>query len=174
MTAHEALSHPFVGEGSHAQQGEADLLPVIKQNFNARRTLHAAIDTIRAINKLREVGSGGGGGANDGGGGGGGIGGLAAAMMSGAMSLDPRPGGADQPSSSAKMEIDGQDQTRANDNNGFKDGGGSGDGSGGGDEENRSRDGDTPMPDHPTPTPTPRLFNVTANHGLWSRQAHSR
>ncbi len=33
-----------------------DLLPVVKKNFNARRTLHAAIDTIRAINKLREGG----------------------------------------------------------------------------------------------------------------------
>lgn len=30
---------------------------MIKKNFNARRTLHAAIDTIRAINKLREGGA---------------------------------------------------------------------------------------------------------------------
>lgn len=29
---------------------------MVKKNFNARRTLHAAIDTIRAINKLREGG----------------------------------------------------------------------------------------------------------------------
>ncbi|KAI9680143.1 MAG: hypothetical protein M1829_001380 [Trizodia sp. TS-e1964] len=67
MTAHEALTHPFVAEG--AQGKEPDLLPVIKRNFNARRTLHAAIDTIRAINKLREAG---------------GIG-----MMNGARSRDP-------------------------------------------------------------------------------------
>ncbi|KAI9822450.1 MAG: hypothetical protein M1827_000169 [Pycnora praestabilis] len=66
MTAHEALSHPFVAESPPAN--EADLLPVIKKNFNARRTLHAAIDTIRAINKLREGG----------------------AMMDGAMSIDPK------------------------------------------------------------------------------------
>ena len=51
-----------------------DLLPVIKKNFNARRTLHAAIDTIRAINKLREGG--------------------AAGLMEGAMSMDPKRGGA--------------------------------------------------------------------------------
>ena len=54
MTAHEALTHPFLAE--EPQGKEADLLPVIKKNFNARRTLHAAIDTIRAINKLREGG----------------------------------------------------------------------------------------------------------------------
>lgn len=63
MTAHEALSHVFVGEdrprsgnGADGDTTGADLLPVVKKNFNARRTLHAAIDTIRAINKLREGG----------------------------------------------------------------------------------------------------------------------
>jgi calcium/calmodulin-dependent protein kinase I len=72
MTAHEALSHPWVA-GGQVEAGEGgkggDLLPVVKKNFNARRTLHAAIDTIRAINKLREGG--------------------AAGMMNGAMSNDP-------------------------------------------------------------------------------------
>ncbi len=74
MTAHEALSHPFVAEHAYPpdRQDATDLLPVIKKNFNARRTLHAAIDTIRAINKLREGGG--------------------AAMMAGAMSVDPNPG----------------------------------------------------------------------------------
>ena len=42
----------------------------MKKNFNARRTLHAAIDTIRAINKLREGG--------------------AAGLMEGAMSVGPK------------------------------------------------------------------------------------
>ncbi len=75
MTAHEALSHPFVDEMARQQRGEGakgggDLLPVIKKNFNARRTLHAAIDTIRAINKLREGG--------------------AAGLMEGAMSQQPK------------------------------------------------------------------------------------
>ncbi|KAM0798642.1 Ca2+/calmodulin-dependent protein kinase [Usnea florida] len=75
MTAHEALSHPFVDETARQQRGEGakgggDLLPVIKKNFNARRTLHAAIDTIRAINKLREGG--------------------AAGLMEGAMSQQPK------------------------------------------------------------------------------------
>ena len=99
MTAHEALSHPFVdwdkrremierGElpGQGAGVGGAaggigmgrggDLLPTVKKNFNARRTLHAAIDTIRAINKLREGG--------------------AAGLMDGAMSIDPRRQGQPQ------------------------------------------------------------------------------
>ncbi|EHA48443.1 hypothetical protein MCOR27_001291 [Pyricularia oryzae] len=52
MSAHEALQHPFVA-GYLADKG-ANLLPTVKKNFNARRTLHAAIDTVRAINKLRE------------------------------------------------------------------------------------------------------------------------
>ncbi|KAB5542680.1 kinase-like domain-containing protein [Coniochaeta sp. 2T2.1] len=61
MTAHEALQHPFVaGWARGGVNGGADgdkgqnLLPTVKKNFNARRTLHAAIDTVRAINKLRE------------------------------------------------------------------------------------------------------------------------
>nr|APB97101.1 camk-2-T267A [synthetic construct] len=59
MAAHEALQHPFVAgwargtDGAEADKG-ANLLPTVKKNFNARRTLHAAIDTVRAINKLRE------------------------------------------------------------------------------------------------------------------------
>jgi calcium/calmodulin-dependent protein kinase I len=57
ITAYEALQHPFVLSEPSGQDGEgrgSDLLPVVKKNFNARRTLHAAIDTVRAINKLRE------------------------------------------------------------------------------------------------------------------------
>jgi len=78
MTAHDALSHPFVDPEARARRGGesqgGDLLPVIKKNFNARRTLHAAIDTIRAINKLREGG--------------------AAGLMEGATSVDPKTGDA--------------------------------------------------------------------------------
>ena len=51
MRVQEALSHRWIAE-MKSRAGE-DLLPVIKKNFNARRTLHAAIDTIRAINQLR-------------------------------------------------------------------------------------------------------------------------
>lgn len=70
ITAHEALQHPWISNDlSSKQQGE-DLLPTVKKNFNARRTLHKAIDTVRAINKLRE---------------GGGL------MMDGAASIEPRP-----------------------------------------------------------------------------------
>lgn len=54
-TAREALQHPFVaGWLSGTDQTGNNLLPTVKRNFNARRTLHAAIDTVRAINKLRE------------------------------------------------------------------------------------------------------------------------
>ncbi|KAI9743330.1 MAG: hypothetical protein M1818_003176 [Claussenomyces sp. TS43310] len=73
ITAHQALSHPFVaGDGGKGGKG-GDLLPVVKKNFNARRTLHAAIDTVRAINKLREGQQG---------------------MMDGNMSHDPARGAA--------------------------------------------------------------------------------
>ena len=62
MTAHEALAHPWItGEAEEgdeaAKKGKTDLLPTVKKNFNARRTLHAAIDTIRAINQLRAGGA---------------------------------------------------------------------------------------------------------------------
>ncbi|KFY50755.1 hypothetical protein V496_09186, partial [Pseudogymnoascus sp. VKM F-4515 (FW-2607)] len=54
-TAQEALAHPFLAARPAEEQGEqSDLLPTVRKNFNARRTLHAAIDTVRAINKLRE------------------------------------------------------------------------------------------------------------------------
>jgi calcium/calmodulin-dependent protein kinase I len=57
ITAHEALQHPFVAGAPTDGAGE-NLLPTIKKNFNARRTLHTAIDTVRAINKLREAQNG--------------------------------------------------------------------------------------------------------------------
>ena len=60
MTAHQALAHPWItgeGEGGPGEPGKVDLLPTVKKNFNARRTLHAAIDTIRAINQLRAGGA---------------------------------------------------------------------------------------------------------------------
>ena len=57
MTAHEALSHEWVA-GPESGRGEHDLLPTVKKNFNARRTLHKAIDTVRAINQLRAGGLG--------------------------------------------------------------------------------------------------------------------
>lgn len=66
MTAHEALQHPWicpsiidsnnVTDAATGMGEERDLLPNLKKNFNARRTLHKAIDTVRAINKLREAG----------------------------------------------------------------------------------------------------------------------
>jgi len=55
ITAHDALNHPFLAEDHRGLK--EDLLPTVRKNFNARRTLHAAIDTIRAIHKLREGGT---------------------------------------------------------------------------------------------------------------------
>jgi calcium/calmodulin-dependent protein kinase I len=88
MTSHEALSHPWVADLARPGEGEEDLLPTVKKNFNARRTLHAAIDTIRAINQLR-------GGAN---------------MMDGRPTHEPRrgapPANIPQPADEDPMEID--------------------------------------------------------------------
>ncbi|KKA30989.1 hypothetical protein TD95_002945 [Thielaviopsis punctulata] len=53
-TAHEALQHPFVTGESQKGMPVDDRLQIVKGNFNARRKLHTAIDTVRAINKLRE------------------------------------------------------------------------------------------------------------------------
>ncbi|EON65123.1 CAMK/CAMK1 protein kinase [Coniosporium apollinis CBS 100218] len=93
MTAHEALSHPWIADTSDDQMGE-DLLPTVKKNFNARRTLHAAIDTIRAINQLRAGGG--------------------AAMMDGALSKDPTKAarGGLQREQSDRMEIDSRGNAR--------------------------------------------------------------
>ena len=55
MTSHEALSHEWIA-GPAQGRGKEDLLPTVKKNFNARRTLHKAIDTVRAINQLRAGG----------------------------------------------------------------------------------------------------------------------
>lgn len=102
LTAHEALQHPWINpEASRLGPGE-DLLPTVRKNFNARRTLHKAIDTVRAINKLRE---------------GGGL------MMDGMMSIDPKPervngsqvvdeGEHQQPHFDGKMEIDSRSNAR--------------------------------------------------------------
>lgn len=57
MTAHEALGHEWIA-GPESGRGEEDLLPTVKKNFNARKTLHKAIDTVRAINQLRAGGLG--------------------------------------------------------------------------------------------------------------------
>ncbi|KAI8719154.1 Protein kinase domain-containing protein [Fusarium sp. LHS14.1] len=75
ITAHEALQHPFVAGFINAEGESQNLLPNIKKNFNARRTLHAAIDTVRAINKLREAQNG---------------------LMDGARSKEPNRGAARQ------------------------------------------------------------------------------
>ncbi|TGZ81200.1 Pkinase-domain-containing protein [Ascodesmis nigricans] len=67
-TAKEALEHRWLAadaerermngqaEGAADAAQKTDLLPTVRKNFNARRKLHAAIDTIRAIHKLKEGG----------------------------------------------------------------------------------------------------------------------
>jgi calcium/calmodulin-dependent protein kinase I len=59
MTSHQALQHAWIKPIDPTSPetpigGGQDLLPTVKKNFNARRTLHKAIDTVRAINKLRD------------------------------------------------------------------------------------------------------------------------
>jgi Serine/threonine protein kinase len=102
MTAHEALQHPWINppfdpaDPSNFGSGE-DLLPTVKKNFNARRTLHKAIDTVRAINKLRESGG---------------------LMMDGVMSVDPKPEHVhgndvyDEKDHDGRMEIDSRSNAR--------------------------------------------------------------
>ncbi|KAL1959794.1 hypothetical protein VTO42DRAFT_939 [Malbranchea cinnamomea] len=101
ITAHEALQHPWISPPADSNKKETkmgtgeDLLPVVKKNFNARRTLHKAIDTVRAINKLRE---------------GGGL------MMGGAMNVDPKPekvnGDQVEVANGDQMEIDSRGNAR--------------------------------------------------------------
>ena len=102
MTTHQALQHPWINppygaEAAETQGSGEDLLPTVKKNFNARRALHKAIDTVRAINKLRE---------------GGGL------MMDGAMSVDPRPERGDgdnvveEKGDGGRMEIDSRGNAR--------------------------------------------------------------
>lgn len=83
MTAHQALNHAWIKTEEEMEGVERepprrekergiDLLPTVKKNFNARVKLHAAIDTIRAINQLRA--------------------GQMAGMMNGAQSKEPGKG----------------------------------------------------------------------------------
>jgi calcium/calmodulin-dependent protein kinase I len=100
MTAHEALNHPWVKEDDAQTKEErkedgdkVDLLPTVKKNFNARVKLHAAIDTIRAINQLRA--------------------GQGAAQMNGAASREPPKGvpGPPLPELNKDSEMEGVEGT---------------------------------------------------------------
>lgn len=99
MSAHTALQHPWINaedpmSPEQTKAGGEDLLPTVKKNFNARRTLHKAIDTVRAINKLREGG------------------GLMAAShaMQNQMNVDPKPK-AEEVHGSKVMDSQGQQMT---------------------------------------------------------------
>jgi hypothetical protein len=76
------------GEGGAPGGKGQNLLPTVKKNFNARRTLHAAIDTVRAINKLRE--------------------GQLAGLMDGARSQEPARGGAAGTASALRQQNQSQ------------------------------------------------------------------
>lgn len=102
LTAHQALNHPWIKEEEdmdvdavsadatveeRRRKGSGvDLLPRVRKNFNARVKLHAAIDTIRAINQLR-------------------AGHMANAMMNGAKSDEPARGKAGPPVPAVMPEI---------------------------------------------------------------------
>ncbi|KIV99872.1 hypothetical protein, variant [Verruconis gallopava] len=102
MTAHEALNHPWIREedvaapkakSAESKDGKVDLLPTVRKNFNARLKLHAAIDTIRAINQLR-------------------AGQAAATMMNGAKSAEPERGQPGPPlPAQPKEEMEGLEAT---------------------------------------------------------------
>jgi calcium/calmodulin-dependent protein kinase I len=99
MTAHEALNHPWIKEEDATKEikkedGEkVDLLPTVRKNFNARVKLHAAIDTIRAINQLRA--------------------GQGAAQMNGARTHEPHKGqpGPPLPAMPKESEMEGVEGT---------------------------------------------------------------
>jgi len=100
MTAHESLNHPWIKEEDAVAKEETpqatdkvDLLPTVRKNFNARVKLHAAIDTIRAINQLRA--------------------GQGAAQMNGAKSKEPAKGqpGPPVPAQPKTDEMDGVEGT---------------------------------------------------------------
>jgi len=56
LTAHQALSHPWLSEPLAAPIGgppNRDLLVSVRKNFNARRTFKKAVDAVKAINSLK-------------------------------------------------------------------------------------------------------------------------
>jgi calcium/calmodulin-dependent protein kinase I len=70
LTAHNALNHPWLRKAAirrglvphDAEEAQAtlepsmsssNLLPRMRENFNARRKFHTAIDTVRLINRLK-------------------------------------------------------------------------------------------------------------------------
>ncbi|KAI8049470.1 calcium/calmodulin-dependent protein kinase type I [Syncephalis plumigaleata] len=67
LNAHDALNHPWLHSAKEAVEtakkgeaptvapsGDSNLLPSVKKNFNARRTLRKAIDMVRLVNKLSQ------------------------------------------------------------------------------------------------------------------------
>ena len=54
MTAKQALVHPWLADvNAEAENAQRDLLPDIKNAFNAKRTFRKAVNGIRMINRLR-------------------------------------------------------------------------------------------------------------------------
>ena len=54
MTAKQALAHPWLADvNAEAENAQRDLLPDIKNAFNAKRTFRKAVNGIRMINRLR-------------------------------------------------------------------------------------------------------------------------
>ncbi|KAI0223774.1 Calcium/calmodulin-dependent protein kinase type I, partial [Massospora cicadina] len=69
LTAQQALSHPWLaavkGDIASGQEADAidnsiilnesDLLPAVRENFNARKTFHKAVGLVKAINKIKNL-----------------------------------------------------------------------------------------------------------------------
>lgn len=55
ISSTEARTHPFLTQ--EFEKNEADLLPAIRQNFNARKTLYAAVTAVKAMNKMKKGGA---------------------------------------------------------------------------------------------------------------------
>ena len=54
MTAKQALAHPWLADvNAEAENAQRDLLPDIKNAFNAKRTFRKAVHGIRLVNRLR-------------------------------------------------------------------------------------------------------------------------
>lgn len=55
ISSSDARSHPFLTQ--EFAKSEADLLPAIRQNFNARKTFYAAVTAVKAMNNMKKGGA---------------------------------------------------------------------------------------------------------------------
>jgi calcium/calmodulin-dependent protein kinase I len=53
LSVGEALKHTWLTSVPHVQ--ETNLMPIISQGFNARKTFKKAVSVVKAVNKLTKV-----------------------------------------------------------------------------------------------------------------------